>query len=294
MPSQSTIKNGIDLHTHCSPSIFPRKLTVWEMVQEAKENQLGGIVLKSHESSTSEQAAVINMAQSKVPVYGGIVLNEFVGGLNPASVDVSLKMGGKFVWMPTISSKQHIEHFSGKEGRLFQGIDDLFHSNKGISLLNQSGKLKSEVYEILHLIKKYDAVLCSGHISVNELKVLAEAAFQEGIEKFLITHPDMEIAPVPIDYQKELTKRGALLEKCYLAASSDFNNSSIIQLKESIDEIGHQHCVLVTDYGQSFNITPIQAMKKYIDTLIEMGLTNEQIHTMYVDNAHYLIKGKAN
>src|SRR5699024_12765212 len=108
MPSQSTIKNGIDLHTYCSPSIFPRKLTVWEMVQEAKENQLGGIVLKSHESSTSEQAAVINMAQSKVPVYAGIVLNEFVVVVNPSSVYVSLKMSEKFVWIDTISSKKHI------------------------------------------------------------------------------------------------------------------------------------------------------------------------------------------
>src|SRR5699024_11237616 len=136
-----------------SPSVFPRKLTVLKMVKQAEKNGLSGIVLKSHESSTAEQASVVNMVQDNIVVHGGIVLNEFVGGLNPAAVDVSLKMGGKFVWMPTISSVQHIQHFRGSEGKLFQGIDKLFHSNKGISLLNQSGKLKSEVYEILHLIR---------------------------------------------------------------------------------------------------------------------------------------------
>src|SRR5699024_8687136 len=240
-------------------------------------------------SSTSDQASVINMMQSEVHVYGGIVLNEFVGGLNPASVDVALKMGGKFVWMPTISSEQHIRYYRGKEGRLFQGIDDIFHSSKGICLLDKTGKLKPEIYDILHLIKKYNAVLCSGHISVDELKVLADAAFQEGIEKFLITHPDMDIAPVPIDYQKELATRGAFLEKCYLAAGSNFKNTSVNQLKKSIDKIGHKHCVLVTDYGQSFNIKPIQAMKEFIDTLTGMGITDSQIRTMYVDNPNYLV-----
>src|SRR5699024_8084832 len=128
-----------------------------------------------------------------------------------------------------------------------------------------------------------------GHISVDELKVLADAAFQEGIEKFLITHPDMDIAPVPIDYQKELATRGAFLEKWYLAAGSNFKNTSVNQLKKSIDKIGHRRCVFVTDYGLSSNILRIAAMKEYIDWLAGMGMTDSQIRAMYVDNPASLV-----
>lgn len=288
MDLDSVIKKGIDVHTHCSPSVFPRKLTVWEMVKQAEKNGLSGIVLKSHESSTAEQASVVNMVQDNIVVHGGIVLNEFVGGLNPAAVDVSLKMGGKFVWMPTISSVQHIQHFRGSEGKLFQGIDKLTHSKEGITILNEKGQLKDEVFEILDLVKKYDAVICSGHISLKELKILAETVFEKNIQKFLVTHPDMDIAPVPLGYQKELASKGALLEKCYLATGDEFNDLTVQNMKQTIDEIGYKNCVLVTDYGQNFNINPIQAMKNFIEKLVGLGVSWEQINRMYVQNPHIL------
>ena len=44
------------------------------------------------------------------PVFGGLVLNNSVGGLNPAAVKASAEIGGKFVWFPTISySKMEID-----------------------------------------------------------------------------------------------------------------------------------------------------------------------------------------
>ncbi len=43
------------------------------------------------------------------PVYGGIVLNLNVGGINPAAVDVALKMGAVEVWMPPIHSLAHYQ-----------------------------------------------------------------------------------------------------------------------------------------------------------------------------------------
>lgn len=291
MDLRSVMDNGIDLHTHCSPSIFPRKCSVWDMVEEAKENGLGGIVLKSHEGSTAEQAQVVNMVEKDVKVYGGIVLNEFVGGLNPAAVDVALKMGGRFVWMPTISSVQHMKHFHGKEGRLFQGIDQLKHSRTGISLLRENGRLKDEVYDILDLVKQHDAILCSGHIGIEELRPLAEAVFEKRIKRFLINHPDMGIAPVPPADQKELAVKGAYLEKCYLASGTEFQDLTVREMKQTIDDIGSSQCVLVTDYGQSFNVRPIEAMKEFIRKLMALGMTTEDIRTMYVNNPHALTEG---
>ena len=43
-------------------------------------------------------------------VFGGVALNQTVGGLNPYAVELALRMGGRMVWFPTLSSAAHIDH----------------------------------------------------------------------------------------------------------------------------------------------------------------------------------------
>lgn len=284
------VKGGIDIHTHSSPSIFPRKLTDWEMVKEAKEAGFRGVVLKSHETSTAERAQLIKMVEKEVNVYGGIVLNHFIGGLNPSAVDVALKLGAKFVWLPTISSCQHMSHFRGKEGNLFQGFDELYHPDQGITILNEKGQLKEEVHSILDLIHKYDAVLCSGHIAVNELLILADEVFRRKMNRFLINHPDMSIAPVPIEIQRELAQKGAFLEKCFLCTTAVFNDLTVKDMCHTMIEIGINQCILCTDFGQSFNVSPIKAMQDFIREILKSGISEQQVRTMFVDNPTRLIE----
>jgi len=55
------------------------------------------------------------LAGLSVRVFGGIALNSQNGGLNPFAVDRSLKMGGKVIWFPTISSRAHLCHSAHDE-----------------------------------------------------------------------------------------------------------------------------------------------------------------------------------
>ena len=45
-----------------------------------------------------------------VHVYGGLVLNDTVGGLNTAAVRLAVSMGAKEIWMPTRSAENHRRH----------------------------------------------------------------------------------------------------------------------------------------------------------------------------------------
>ena len=49
-------------------------------------------------------------------VYGGIALNQWVGGINPYAVELCLRMGGRCVWFPTVSSSAHIDHHNSGGG----------------------------------------------------------------------------------------------------------------------------------------------------------------------------------
>ena len=69
---------------------------------------MGGFVSKCHHADTSGRAAVIRdlvPPQEAGIVYGSVVLNHSVGGLNPSAVMTCGRMGGKVVWFPTIDAE---------------------------------------------------------------------------------------------------------------------------------------------------------------------------------------------
>jgi hypothetical protein len=286
----SLVKGGFDLHTHSSPSIFTRKLNDWQLIEQAEQAGFGGVVLKSHESQTADRAQVLQMKLSDFHVFGGIVCNEFVGGLNPSAVDAAVKMGGKIVWMPTFSSSQHIHYFAGRgHGKFFDGGEKLYHSEQGLSILDENGKLKPEIFDILDIIEKKNIILSTGHISVTELGVLAKEVFNRKIEKFLITHADLGIARVSLEMQKELARQGAFMEKCYLACCGGMEDVPLDYLAHSINELSPERCVLVTDFGQHFNPSPIEGMLNYIEKLLQLGIDEPDIRKMFVDNPRSLL-----
>lgn len=80
-PMPDWAQDMVDLHVHAAPSLLPRHGADSDTV--AAERVLGfqTIVLKSHEGSTAERAALAGE-----DVLGGVVLNSAVGGANPDAV----------------------------------------------------------------------------------------------------------------------------------------------------------------------------------------------------------------
>lgn len=280
------LEGAFDLHVHSSPSIFERKQNDWEIVKDATEANMGGFVLKSHESSTVERAFLINSKQTSIRVFGGIVLNNHIGGLNPYAVETALKMGGKVIWFPTLSTRQHQHYFNSKQTKLFNGKPNVVTST--ISM-EQDGKLKTEATEILYLIKEYDATLATGHLSLEETHLLVRSAIEIGIEKIIIQHADMGINKIPMEDQIYFAEKGCIIEKCYLACSSDFNDLSIEEMAKSIEQIGYRNCILVTDYGQPHHEPPVHGFNQFIKDLLATGMKEQKIEWMIKNNPRQLL-----
>src|SRR5512136_706328 len=94
-----------DMHIHSAPDIAPRKTDDLELVKAAAAAGMGGIMIKSHLGSSVERAYLVNQVVPDIRVFGGLVLNFPVGGLNPFAVDSYVRMGAKEVWMPTLSAE---------------------------------------------------------------------------------------------------------------------------------------------------------------------------------------------
>lgn len=283
------LKGAVELHAHCYPSIFPRRQTAWELIADMKAAGMAGVVLKSHEASTTDIATLLREKEPDLHIYGGLVCNYFTGGLSPYAVDIAIRSGAKVIWMPTISADEHLAHFAKKDTRLFNSQKPLVQPNVGLKIWDDQERLLPEVHEILQLIAEADIVLATGHLSAREISALVIAAKKRGIDKILIQHADLGISPLPLALQQDLAKQGAIIEKCYLALSSDFRDLSADQMADTIRRVGPSSCVLVTDYGQAHNMPPVQAFSQFVSEMLDNGISEAAITQMIATNPRKLL-----
>lgn len=85
-PLVSPIEGAIDFHVHSSPDVFGRSMDDIEVARLAKHKGMRAIVLKNHVTSTADRAMIVNQVVPGIEVFGGIVLNRAVGGVNVHAV----------------------------------------------------------------------------------------------------------------------------------------------------------------------------------------------------------------
>ena len=272
---------SVDIHIHSAPDVYPRILNVIELARHAKEMGMKAILVKNHFALTAGQAKIAS-DETDFPVFGGIALNLPVGGLNIHAVDVALKLGAKMVWLPTLHSQKFVQH-KNHVAHLAGGIRT---DVKGIYLLNNDGNLKEELYPIFDLIAEKDAILATGHISVEEAKVAVGEAAKRGVKKILVTHPLASFCNYSVKEMKVMLDLGSTyLEHTYNDATRQVSHPIKLEdLYNGIKAIGPKHCIMSTDSGQWLNPVPVQQMGIYIKDMLSFGLSKRDIRTMVSDN----------
>src|SRR5712664_2631632 len=110
----------IDMHVHSHPDVFGRNIDDIDVARLAKERGMRGILLKNHVTMTADRAALVMKVVPGIEVWGGIVLNNAVGGINPSAVEWMHRMyggRGKIVWLPTFESDKHLKTLVSKDAK---------------------------------------------------------------------------------------------------------------------------------------------------------------------------------
>lgn len=263
------LEGAYDLHTHTEPSAFNRALDDFDLVREANEFKMEGVLIKSHYEPTQSRAALVNLKSNlKTKVYGGMVLNWPNGGLNPYAVENALKTGAIIIWMPTRDSENCLK---------YGDMPGDFFSRPGISILEKKGKLKQEIYEIFEIMKKYNGYLATGHLSVEESILLCEEGRRLGVN-MILTHPEWQRTMIDGKTQKYLATLGVLIEKNWLNIAEHSVTSK--EMASNIRSAGVENVYLSTDRGQKGFETPVYGMMKFMEVLLEEGFTEEEIRIM--------------
>src|SRR3954468_8168646 len=78
--TRGLLAGGYDMHVHSGPDVLPRKFDDAGLAERTRESGMAGFVIKSHYVCTADRANLIRQIYPDVHAYGGIALNNAVGG----------------------------------------------------------------------------------------------------------------------------------------------------------------------------------------------------------------------
>ncbi|WP_233225872.1 DUF6282 family protein [Amycolatopsis sp. CA-126428] len=252
-PAIAAVLDGlVDMHVHSGPSPFPRRFDHVEAAQDGARIGMRAMVAKSHHHNTQMDILAMKgrFADVKAQAFGGIALNSTVGGLNVHAVRMTLRMGGKVVWFPTISSGRHLDCHP-EDGAFPTTTVPL--TLERIDIVDGEGALKPEAIEILDEIKEQQAVLNGGHMYPEYIKTLFQEAHERGMKRMVVSHPDFVIGADPA-LCRELIELGAFVEhEVGMYDPEGTQKWAPENLLTWIEALGPEHTVLASDFGQKAN-----------------------------------------
>lgn len=269
------LRGSIDTHVHFGPDILPRRYNALETALIARDMGIRGIVLKNHNYPTAHLTSLVSELVPDIAVFGGICLEYECGGLNAHAVETAAKLGAKVVWMPVFCSTNSIALVARNLGVDIKG--------DGISILGTNGKLVPEVVDILKIIKDYDMVLATGHISAREILALVEKAKQWGVAKIVVTHAMSDFLSESIlkpEERQMLAREGVLIEHCAWQISPTGGRADPADVAAAIKNEGPSNCIMSTDSGGIAHPNVAEGMRMFISAMLRCGLSEEDITSM--------------
>jgi hypothetical protein len=279
------LSGSVDMHIHFSPdSLMERRQDALALAYSARDLGMRGLVLKAREFNTVPLALLVGKLVQEVQVFGSLTLDNEAGGLNPACVLAVARMGAKVIWMPTVTAANSKARTEKSMGLKLPG--------EGQTILDSGGKLKSEAKEIFQIVKQFNIILASGHISPQETFALAEEAQRIGFTKMVVTHAlqsQLVDSALSSDYILQLARRGATIERSFWGLMPAISQSDPKQIIESIKTTGAEHCILSSDFGQIYHPPAPEGFRLFIATLLRNGLGEKEIELMVKTNPMKLL-----
>ena len=187
------VRGAWDMHIHSGPDVMPRKFDDIELAQHAMEVGMAGFVMKSHFVGTADRATLIRRMFPQVQAYGGLALNNAIGGLNPIAVDVAGRLGTKVIWLPTTDAANEQANIAGQkdESKLPYWMNIVREmrasgiKSEPITVLDENGEVTEPTRQCLEIIARYDMILATGHVSPQEMVPVVRAAREAKVQRIV-------------------------------------------------------------------------------------------------------------
>lgn len=286
-----TMNGIIDMHVHAGPSVAKRSVDAIQMMQEAVDAGYRAVVIKDHYFPTmmSSEMAETHFGKGKTKMFGGIVLNNSVGLFNLNAVDAACAMGAKYVCMPTVSSKCHIDGHKGA----FLGSGNTSVPEKPVRYLREDGTLDSNLVSVLEYLAQHkEVILYTGHGTAEEVDALIHKAVALGIERILVNHPHF-LVKASFEQMAAWADMGVFIELNAGVMEGIATLSEPVPMEtvgKMLKVISVSRLVVDSDFGQKVNGSPVDGLRRFIAALQkDLHVSDNDIDIMTKNNPAYLL-----
>ena len=262
--AEISLEGVVDLHFHTGPDSRPRSVDDIEASRLAAAAGMRAILLKNHFTMTADRAALAMGQVDGLEIFGGLVLNRAVGGINPEAVRQMAAFSGgrgKVVWLPTFDS-EYAATSSGSGGPFVSILED--------------GEPLPAVLEVFELLAEHDLTLAMGHSAPGEVLRLIPEAKRLGVPRILVTHVFSQGATR--EQMRRMAEEDAIMEIDWLAVHG--GNRTIEDYVTAIRDLGAEAFFMSSDLGQEGNPVHADGLRTYIRAMLDAGITEEEIDIM--------------
>ena len=271
----------IDAHIHPYPDPYvPRVGDQIDLAIAACQAGMSAVLFKCHQIPTAGTVPLVQKVlnqwadehdKKRLDVFGGVVLNYAVGGLNPAAVEANARIGGRVVWTPT-SDAGHFYYLCGKSG--------------GIEVVDENGNVVPPMKEILSLIAEGDLVFNISCQWVRDVFCLIDEAKKIGVKRVNLVHPNHPSSLATVEQMKIASDKGSFIELTRNYGSTSFSWDVFMKAYKLI---GPDKIIGSTDAGYFNRATPVVAMRQYIIEMLLQGIPEEDVEKMVKTNPRELL-----
>ena len=287
-PKVSPAAGVIDMHVHSHPDVFGRNMDDIDVAQLAKARGMRGIVIKNHVAETASRAALAVRVVPGIEVFGGVVLNKAVGGINPDAVEWMHRTyggRGKVVWLPTFESDKHVKTLSKPDA-------------VGLTVA-PNGQVSPQMEEVLKIVARENLLLATGHVHPEEIIAVVKRGKELGVKNMLINHALTNVPGMTMAQAKQVTDMGAVIEICFLQFLAGPNaplpflthwtQVNAKNVAQAVKELGANSVLISSDLGQSGNMVHPDGLEAAIAAMKKEGISDGDIDTMMRKNPARLL-----
>ncbi len=274
---QTSLAGVVDVHAHSHPDSIERSIDAIALARLARESGMRGIVLKNHNEPTASLAYVVRKEVPGIEVFGGIVLNRAVGGINPAAVEQMARVAGgwgRVVWLPTAESENQVR---------FEKADRPFVP------IARGGQLLPETREVLRIVAARGLTLATGHSSPEESLLVIREARAAGVQRIVVTHPRFPSIRMSVEQMKQAASQGAFLELVYGGVVQVPPTATLEDYVATVRAVGPAHVILSSDLGQPGRPLHPDGLRQFMDRMGEQGFAPDALALMMKTNPARLL-----
>ena len=273
-----SLQGVIDMHVHSNPDSRHRAYDDFELMEAGLRVGARAIVIKTHQGTTVDRAflcnrhnEIIHQGDNDFTMFGSVTMNRQMGGINPWAVESGLKLGAKVIWLPTQSARNNMLRQNQDPSDCVEVV--------------QGGKVVPELLTIFRLVKDYDVVLGTGHVSPEECFRVVEAARDAGVKKLVVTHPEWWMVGMSLEDQVRIVKDyDVILEHCFAQPMGGGKYKSNLPMNlEAVKACGYKNVMVSTDGGQVENPDWEIALEQYMQYLSDHGVGEDELRYMTHD-----------